>query len=158
MYVELDVVGLGREPGDRLPCEPLQICQQPVPRGVDALRTDRQGGRKTHDEVPELSRAVVDLDVARLGRVRDAGDVHGLLARGDGERDRLARRGLLARARLDAATDGEAVEVEADVCARGHGLGDRRGAAQGDGDVFRCAAAAVGNRTCQDGRAQSNTA
>ena len=54
----------------------------------------------------ELARAVVDLNGARLGRVRDAGDVHRLLPRRDVERDRLGRRRFVGVGRLEAAADG----------------------------------------------------
>ena len=43
----------------------------------------------TDDEVAVDPRSVVDLDVARLGAVRDAGDVHGLPAGRNRELDLL---------------------------------------------------------------------
>ena len=74
----------------------------------------------THDVVPELAVAIVDLDVARLGGVRDAGDVDGPAGR-DLVLDRLGLRRRRRRGRgLNAAADAERAEGEAD----GHGRGD----------------------------------
>ena len=96
----------------------------------------------TDDEVAVDPRSVVDLDVARLGRVRDPGDVHGLAARRDRELDRLGL-GRARRLRVRHPTpDADALERDAKVgvdCGR---LRDRRLPAEGDGDIFGGAATA----------------
>ena len=70
----------------------------------------------------ELARAVVDLDVAGLGGLGDTGDEERLAAGRDRVLDGLGLgRGRRGRG-LDATTNAEPVEVEADVCARGDAL------------------------------------
>ena len=94
-----------------------------------------------------LAGAIVDLDVARLGLVRDAGDVDGLPAGRDGELDRLGH-GRARRLRAGgAAADGDALEGDAEFGVDGRGLGHGLGAPERDGDVVRGAAAAGGERT-----------
>ena len=115
----------------------------PRTRGARRVHRRRGWGAATHDEVALLAGAIVDLDVARLGLVRDAGDVDGLLAGGDRVRDCVGLGSLCRGLLLDAATNIEHLEVEADVCARGDALRDLGRAAEGDGDVFGGAAAAV---------------
>ena len=89
----------------------------------------------------ELAVAVVDLDVARLGRMLDPGDVHGLLARGDAELDgRGLGRGGRGR-RGHAAADGDALDVDSEVRGDSGGLRDVRLSSERDLNGIRSATA-----------------
>ena len=90
-----------------------------------------------------LLRAVVDLDVARLGLVPDAGNVHGLPARGNQELNRLGHRRARRRRLGRAAADVDALKVDAEVRVDRRRLRDRLGATERHGDVVRRATAAI---------------
>ena len=115
------------------------------PSMSDARAGSQESTREgsTDDEVALLAGAVVDLDVARLGAVRDAGDVHGLPAGRDRELDLLGHGCARLLGVLDAAADGDALVGDAEVGVHGRALRHRLGAAEGDGDVVRRAATAA---------------
>ena len=140
LHVILDFIGVGREAGDGPLRVPLQTKSVRVSAPSIPLPTKT---KSTHDVMPPLRVAIVDLDVARLRGVRDVGDVDGLPAGRDLVRDRIRRDRRSVVLVLDAATDADPVEVEADVYARGRALRDFGRAAEGVLDVFGGAAAAV---------------
>ena len=89
----------------------------------------------------ELARAVVDLNRARLGRVRDAGDVHCLAAGRDRVLDRLGLGLGRCRRGRGAAADGDALDVDAEVRGDSGGLRDVRLSGERDLNGIRSATA-----------------
>ena len=89
----------------------------------------------------ELAVAVVNLHVARLGRLRDTSNVHCLAARRDRVLDSLGLdlgRSLFGR---DAAADGDALDVDSEIRGDSGGLRDVRLSSERDLNGIRSAAA-----------------
>ena len=108
------------------------------------MNREEQGQKHTtYDKVAVLRVDVVDLHVTRLRKLVRPRDVHGLAPGRDGVRDRLGngRARLVRRGR--AASDADALDVNADVRVQRGGLRDCLLSAELDGDRVRRAAAAV---------------
>ena len=89
----------------------------------------------------KLAGAVVDLDVAGLGGLRNAGDEERLATWRDRVLDGLGLGRRCAAGGRDTAAEGDAVHVDAEARVDLEGLRDRRLTAERDLDVLRTATA-----------------